>query len=1402
MSDLTSLPLMGAETPVIQAPTPVRGPEGGFFRNVAENVLNSWWVQQGQNIFDTNVPADPSFNPVDRELIRGKEEYIPYLREARSREHFDAIYSRIQEYEERRKRLAEEGGIGSSLVSGIFDPANFIGLGVVARAGALRGALMGGASTAAVGAGTAVLEQAVAPMESSEIYSRAAIGAAFGSIFGGIVGRTGIPSNARMTEFADELSRQGRNIDEGVNVGAFGGNPLDPASPYTPFVARETGSGPTGIAPAYGLENISNSIGDFGPLVSSKHRSFEDFALSMAGTGQLMNRNLAGEASPQSALLRSQKWVGFYTRYAKEIDDIYVRYISGGQEPASVLGVNLPAAGMRVAQAVGVKPRDGKMTEREFYRAVARAHFRDKIDDPNPFVKEAALAVRPFYDEMRDYAIEANMIMTPQTLNRSLGRVQVFIDKNQARRSELETKGGITPEGEVDLKKLTANERVELQILTKALGRANERADYYRGALSFIEGKQKPGPRAATAIPEREPIRTPSPANENVPAVNGVDVSYGPTGKNKPDGSPVIALYRPEENKIYFDREASDAAWQAKAWRNPKMEGVTPLPDELFPTPDDWANFIMRHELSHVTVRRGAGLTGADYENLINDIARRQLEELQQPTQVTTGVFQGSTKTSAVPKGLKKTAGWKFHIGYNSLSVDKGIFIEKLKSLGLRFKEGINSGQTGKDFTIYIGSRELADKAAMELSLLTKGKIYGDALGDDIQFAPGIGARFDADGDVDFHQYGKNGIPILKDLIQFGEKDKFTDAAIAQSEKVLSNRYGEFYSGKKGIQAAANENYEPFLGPANEKFYLNRIWNLEKIMEDEAGPKSLRKILTQWYTSNPRPGDKLDPASIDARVNETVANIMKKSQLGELSLGNKTDQPFLSRDLDIPNELVWDFIEDDIQGLMRSYADRVGKSMEVARIFGERDAQEAIYDAAIIAAREMKGSEATISKRIEKLIGHAENLRDFTLGDVYSHNPMSLNRKAVSIASNFSTITSLGGALLSSLTEPAKAILMHGFGRTFRFAFDGLTDPKAFGQMSKDMRELTGQAVDTALGSHLSRYAEQGGPLNGSIDWAGRMLDKVNRPLSKFTNSVYFNMNLLGPYTDALKSFSNVMNAHYLIDDAKAIVAGTANSRVKANFRAAGLSPEDAARIADMPYERDRALNLTNIGAWTDSELVRKFGAAVATQTMRQVVTATEGDIPNIARGFIGRGENRREIPYLRLPFQFMNFAFASTNKTLVSALQGREANVVGGFMTMLGLAYLSLYFKTPEKIWDKMPFEDRMIRTVEQSGLLGIFSDVSQKIEGITRNQFGLRAAFDLPPRYGPRSVDELAPIGEAFGPVAGKATDIYQLMFDDSMTRREEVRGIRRLLPLNDLFYIKGIVGQLEKGALEASY
>lgn len=1401
MSDLTNLPLMGAETRIIQPPTPPQQPEGGFFRNVMDNVANSWWVQQGANILETNIPGDQNFNPLDPELIKGKEQYLPYLQDARSRAHFDAIYERIQSYEQRRTRLAEEGGIGSALAAGIFDPANFVGLGVARGAGFARGLLTGASTTALVSGGTALLEQQVAPMESSEVYTRAAFGAAFGGLFGGIVGRN-IPSNAMMGDLSNTLTDFGKAVDEAIERGSFGGNPMDRTVPPASFVARETGNSPVGFAPAMGVEKIvSENIGDFGPMVASGHRSFEDLALSMAGTGQLMKRNLAGEASPQSSLLRAGYWTGLAGNTMKAVDDIYTRYISGGTQAASMLGANVPAAAMRVGQFFGMRPGEGKMTLNEFYTAVARAHYRDKIDSPIPEVKEAALEVRKFFDEMRDYALQANMIMAPETAQRSLDRTIQSLSSKQTKLGELEKKAGQTKDGEVDTSKLSASERVQYALLNRVIGKLNERADYYRNALNFMQSKQKPGPKAAgsAVISEKEPIVTGAPANENVGRVNGVEVSYTSTGKKDADGNPVIALFRPDENRIIFDREASDAAFARKAWRNPRVKGVNPLPDELFPTADAWADFIMRHEMAHVTVRRGAGLDKAGYENLINEIARRQIEELRQPTRVTTGITKKENKIQNPELDAINRMEDNLKIG-NDDEVDIALDDWVNAFVARKRNENPILGFEQQYF-----NREFGDKDRGYARYLRE---FDSETPEVVEYLMRKPERRAIDRETGEWLYAFP--PNSEDLsvgshVWHGSHVWNIREAAAQAQMRISEKDGSFFSGEsknKFDLTAANENYSKFLGPANEKYYLPRIWNLDKVLADELGDKNLRKILRQWFIDNPIEGGKMDPASIDARVDSTIAGILKQAELGELSLGRKVDQPFLSRDLNIPNELVWDFIEDDVNSLMKSYSHRVGRSLEFARAFGERDAEDAIFDAAIQAAREMGGTEKEITARVNKLIGHAENLRDFTLGDVYSKNPLSLNRKIVSAASNYSTITSLGRALFSSFTEPAKAIMMHGFGRTFGFAFDALADRKAFGDMAADMRQLTGQALDTAMGLSMSRYGEQGGPINGSIDWAGRTLDKVARPLAKFTNGPYFVLNLLGPYTDALKNFSNVMNAHYILEDAKAVASGKASERTVKNMAALGFDRESAARLASMPFERDRALNLANIQNWNDDDLVRKFGSAVAAQTMRQVVTATEGDIPNVARGFIGAGDKRREIPYIRLPFQFMNFSFASTNKTLVSALQGREANVVGGLMSMLGLAYLSLYLKTPDKAWEKMPLEDRLVRTMEGSGFLGIFSDVSQKIEGISQNRFGVRAMMGLEPRFGPRSVDELAPIGEAFGPVAGKATDIYQLMFDNSMTAKEEARGIRRLIPMNDLFYLRGIVNDLERSALEAGY
>lgn len=166
----------------------------------------------------------------------------------------------------------------------------------------------------------------------------------------------------------------------------------------------------------------------------------------------------------------------------------------------------------------------------------------------------------------------------------------------------------------------------------------------------------------------------------------------------------------------------------------------------------------------------------------------------------------------SLPPGLKPTAGWKLHLGKENLSEQEvSALRQKLDELGIPYKEGLSGGQTGKDFTVYAGSRQQAERAAQELSPFTSGQVYGDAAVDDLVMAPGVGARFDADGDRDFHQYGRKGIPVTQDSVVWSDTGgidlaaSFSDEAINRADQLLAQRYGEFYTGIPAEQQAAPE---------------------------------------------------------------------------------------------------------------------------------------------------------------------------------------------------------------------------------------------------------------------------------------------------------------------------------------------------------------------------------------------------------------------------------------------------------------------------------------------------------------------------------------------------------------------------------------------------------------------
>ena len=109
---------------------------------------------------------------------------------------------------------------------------------------------------------------------------------------------------------------------------------------------------------------------------------------------------------------------------------------------------------------------------------------------------------------------------------------------------------------------------------------------------------------------------------------NGVPILKGSKGTKRPDGTKVGAVYSRSDNKIYWDEAYLKKTFVQKPWMKPKVKGVRPLPENAFNTPEDWAKFVLQHEMTHVDMPFEAmkksnpkGYSRSDYENDVNNMA-------------------------------------------------------------------------------------------------------------------------------------------------------------------------------------------------------------------------------------------------------------------------------------------------------------------------------------------------------------------------------------------------------------------------------------------------------------------------------------------------------------------------------------------------------------------------------------------------------------------------------------------------------------------------------------------------------------------------------------------------------------------------------------------------------------
>ncbi len=158
-------------------------------------------------------------------------------------------------------------------------------------------------------------------------------------------------------------------------------------------------------------------------------------------------------------------------------------------------------------------------------------------------------------------------------------------------------------------------------------------------------------------------------------------------------------------------------------------------------------------------------------------------------------------------------AGHKFHL--NVAAKDVVAVAEYLKRQGYRHKY-LSGGEItdGKVFTIYIGSKDLANKWAAVLSRDLVAYLKRPVFQDEVEYAPNIIGRFDGGIARDFYKYGQGlrGINILREdfdslMKSWRANSNQTAAELAQSLPGgypgafrrsfdrLSQDYGSFFYG-------------------------------------------------------------------------------------------------------------------------------------------------------------------------------------------------------------------------------------------------------------------------------------------------------------------------------------------------------------------------------------------------------------------------------------------------------------------------------------------------------------------------------------------------------------------------------------------------------------------------------
>jgi hypothetical protein len=584
--------------------------------------------------------------------------------------------------------------------------------------------------------------------------------------------------------------------------------------------------------------------------------------------------------------------------------------------------------------------------------------------------------------------------------------------------------------------------------------------------------------------------------------------------------------------------------------------------------------------------------------------------------------------------------------------------------------------------------------------------------------------------------------------------------------------------------------------------YFSRVYNTEKIIRRR--PEFEGRI-TQWLTEEQgKAAQRLTRATKD--LNAEAAKLAERDRLYSGLTKDDLEQiaqqitdtliadspirthygpiplargPLKERTLGIPDEMIEDFLHNDVMHVARRYTRTMAADVELTKKFGRADLQDQVNKITDEYAKLRLGvtGEAKLKKLDDAM---RADLRDITavrdrLRGTYALPPNvnGLVNRSFNVMRNLNYMRLLGGAMLGSIPDAARVVMAHGILRTFKDGLIPLVTNLKQVKLSAQEVKLAGTALDMALDTRAMALGE-------ITDLYGRGT-RFERGLS--AASEQFGMvSLLSPWTAAMKQFYGTVAQTRSLKAIEALADGSITAKERTRLAQFGIGESDAKRIAKMftkHGEKDGAY-WANTAKWEDRKAATVYRAALVKDVDRAIITP---------------GQDKplwMSTPLGKVVSQFRSYALASTQRAMLAGLQERDLAQLNGLMLSTGLGMVAYWLKNGN---DKLSDDPAVWvkEGVDRAGVTGWFFDANNVAEKLSRNTIGLSSALGQPAsgRYASRNA-----IDSLLGPTFGLTKDAVDLMGSASTGEwtDADTHRLRKMLPLQNLFYARKLFDAAE--------